>query len=77
MQLRPSRRGRPPTFTPETRARFADSIRRHGATDAQKRAGISVSLGTLLKIAREHGVKLAKGRRPRHVASGHLESERN
>ena len=62
------KRGRPPTFEPETRETLADLIRQHGARRAREHAPVSVSVATLLKIAREHGITLKKGRRPKRAA---------
>lgn len=62
------KRGRTPTFGPETRAMLADLIRQHGVRGAREIAPISVSSVTLLKIAGEHGIKLKKGRRPKRAA---------
>jgi hypothetical protein len=47
---------------------LADLIRQHGAKPAKDLAPIPISAATLLKIAREHGVELRKGRRPRSAA---------
>jgi hypothetical protein len=47
---------------------LADLIRQHGATPAKDLAPIPISVATLLKIAREYGVELRKGRRPRNAA---------
>ena len=58
------RRGRRLTFDPETRRMLAELIRQHGARRARECALVSISVGTLLKIAHEHGVELKKGRRP-------------
>lgn len=62
------KRGRPPTFESETKETLATLIREHGARRAQELACIPVSVGTLLKIAREHGITLKKGRRPKKAA---------
>lgn len=65
---RAERRGRRPTFDLDTRRMLADLIRQHGAKPAKDLAPIPISAATLLKIAREHGVELRKGRRPRSAA---------
>lgn len=62
------RRGRRRTFDPDSRKMLAELIRRHGATRARKLAPVPISVGTLLKIAHEHGVELKKGRRPKNAA---------
>lgn len=62
------RRGRRPTFDLATRRMLADLIRQHGAKRAKELAPIPISVATLLKIAREHGVELRRGRRPRSAA---------
>jgi hypothetical protein len=50
------------------RRQLAALIREHGAHGAQKLAPLPISIGTLLKIAREFGVKLQAGRRARSPA---------
>jgi hypothetical protein len=62
------RRGRKPAFDPDTRKLLAELIQRNGARRARELAPVSISVGTLLKIACEHGVKLKKGRRPKSAA---------
>ncbi len=62
------RRGRPPTFRRSDRRKFADMIRRHGARRTRELASMSISVNTLLKIAREFDIELNKGRRPRTAA---------
>ncbi|MFQ5731638.1 MAG: hypothetical protein ACE5KM_06770 [Planctomycetaceae bacterium] len=57
------RRGRP--YPAADRIRFAELIRIHGARGARELLNRSVSLDTLLKIAREFQIVLRKGRRPR------------
>jgi|GEM_PF-1537262 len=61
-------RGRKPAFDPDTRTLLADLIRRYGARRAREFAPVSISVGTLLKIAQEKGIKLKKGRRPKSAA---------
>jgi hypothetical protein len=68
MAIGRAKRGRPPTFESETRKMLAGLIRQHGARRAQEFAPVPVSVGTLLKIAREHGITLKKGRRPKRAA---------
>ncbi len=58
-------RGRPPTFTDSERRYFLELIQIHGARRARDLSEIPVSLPTLLKLAREHGLELRRGRRPR------------
>lgn len=55
--------GRRLTFGGETRCELANLIRQHGLTGARKVSPVPISFGTLLRIAREFGVKLKKGRR--------------
>ena len=62
------RRGRKPTFDPDTRKRMAELIRQFGARQAKELAPVSISVNTLLKIAQEQGIKLKQGRRPKRVA---------
>lgn len=62
------RRGRKPAFDSDTRTLLAELIRRHGARRAREFAPVSISVGTLLKIAHEYGVELKKGRRPKNAA---------
>lgn len=62
------RRGRKPTFDYATRKLLAELIRRHGARRSREFAPVSISVCTLLKIAREQGIKLKKGRRPKSAA---------
>jgi len=61
-------RGRPPTFTDADRRQFAELVRKHGARGAKAVASIPVSMPTLLKISREFGISLKKGKRPRLAA---------
>jgi hypothetical protein len=56
-------RGRPPTFLLPERQRLARLIREWGIAGAHRRANVSVSKSTLLKIARENDINLPKGRR--------------
>lgn len=63
-----NRRGRPFTFDQETRRALAALIRQHGATGALERAPVSISMATLLKIAREFKIPLKPGRRTKRVA---------
>lgn len=58
-------RGRPLTFERKARRQLAKLVERHGARRASEVASIPISVGTLLKIAHEHGVVLKKGRRPK------------
>ena len=47
---------------------FAQLIREHGARGAREILSRQICLGTVLKIAKEYGIKLQKGRRPRQAA---------
>lgn len=62
------RRGRPPTFLPADRRYLAKLIRKNGIAGAQRNAKMSVGSGTLIKIAREFGIVLPKGRRRKSAA---------
>ena len=62
------KRGRPATFLREDREYLAELIREHGIRGAHRKAAFSVSLATMLKIAREFEIQLSKGRRPRKAA---------
>jgi len=55
------RRGRRPTFRSATRQQLAALIEEHGARELSP---VPITVGTLLKIAREFGIRLRKGRRP-------------
>jgi hypothetical protein len=68
MATRNAKRGRPLTFELPTRRMLAALVRQHGARGAHECAPVSVSVATLLKIAREQGVKLKKGRRLKRAA---------
>jgi hypothetical protein len=61
--------GRRLKFEGETRCELANLIRQHGLTGARKVSPVPISLSTLLRIARELGVKLKKGRRKSTVTS--------
>lgn len=62
------RRGRPPTFSREDREYLAGLIREHGITGARRAARFTVCQRTLIGIARDFGIELRKGRRPRLTA---------
>jgi len=62
------RRGRQPTFNEDERRTLAAFILRHGIRETRAVCGISISCGTLLRIAREFGIVLKKGKRPRRAA---------
>ncbi len=62
------RRGRPPTFLPIHRKHMAKLIRKHGIAGAQRLATFPICDGTLSKIARDFGIVLPKGRRPKSAA---------
>ena len=57
------RRGRPLTFQPETRRQLATLVERYGASGARERSPVPITVPSLLKIAREFGIRLKKGRR--------------
>lgn len=64
--MKPARgRGRPLTFERKMRRKLATLVEKHGARRASEVAAISISVGTLLKIAHEYGVVLKQGRRPK------------
>ena len=67
MHIEKPKRGRPLTFEPETRKTLAALIQQHGARQAKELAPVPVSVATLLKIARENGIELKKGRRPKRA----------
>ena len=58
------RRGRRLTFRPAMRQQLAALIEEHGAHGARERSPVPITVGTLLKIACEFGIRLQKGRRP-------------
>jgi hypothetical protein len=60
---RKEKRGRPVTYKLQDRRRFAELIRKHGASQTREASGRSVSMATLLKIAREFDIELKVGRR--------------
>lgn len=55
-------------YAAEDRQKFAALIREHGARATRELCSRKVSTCTLLKIAREFGIELKKGRRPRRAA---------
>lgn len=61
-------RGRRPTFKVPERVRLAELIREHGIRGTQRVAGGSVSTKTLIKIGREFGIQLPRGRGQRRAA---------
>ena len=61
------RRGRPPTFLREDREYLAGLIRMNGITGARREASFPVCHRTLINIAREFGIVLTKGRRPKRA----------
>lgn len=58
------RRGRPLTFEQEMRRKLAMLVECHGARRARTLSPVPITVGSLLKIAREFGIRLCKGRRP-------------
>ncbi len=65
---RKNRPGRPLTFRIAQRRKLAELVRQHGARGAKEVAPVPISVGTLLKIAKEFGIVLKHGRRPRKAA---------
>lgn len=65
---RKKRRGRPLTYQLVERRRIAELIRQHGASGARNAITLPICNRTLLKIAREFGIELKKGRRSRQTA---------
>lgn len=61
-------RGRQPTFKPEERRIVAELIREHGARGAQRVSPIPICFATILRITKEFGIELKKGRRPKKAA---------
>lgn len=59
-----NKRGRPATFSRQTRKYFARLIERYGVREACEVSKISVSPPTLKHIAKEFGIRLQAGRRP-------------
>lgn len=59
------RRGRPVIYVFGDRQQLAELIRKHGASHTREASGRSVSMPTLLKIAREFAIELKPGRRPK------------
>ncbi len=55
-------------FDGDRRALLAELIRQHGARGAVAHAPESISLKTMLKIAREFEIPLRKGRRSKRAA---------
>lgn len=51
------------------RMRLAELIQQHGARGAREVVSRQVSVTTLLKIAREFGITLKRGKRPRRNAA--------
>lgn len=60
--------GRRIIYQLQDRQRLAELIRQHGARGAREASGRGVCMATLLKIAREFGIELKRGRRPRMAA---------
>ena len=67
------RRGRPRTYDYEERRRLAGLIRHHAARRTIEISGARICLETL-KIARECGIELKTGRRPRDLPMKRLRS---
>ncbi len=59
------KRGRPPTYSREERERIAQVIAQCGVRGAREVLEHRICQSTLVKIAREFGVALKKGRRRR------------
>jgi len=62
------RRGRPVVYELAQRKQLAELIRLHGASRTREILQRSICDHTLLKIAKEFGIELRKGRRPREAA---------
>lgn len=62
------RRGRPLTYKFAERKRLAELIQRHGASRTREMLSNSICAATLLKFAKEFGIGLKQGRRPREAA---------
>lgn len=58
------RRGRRLTFGPAMRQQLAALVEDLGAHGARELSPVSITVGSLLKIAAEFGIRLRKGRRP-------------
>jgi hypothetical protein len=58
-------RRRPKKYTLSQRRRFSELIREHGARGTRELLSRQICLSTLLEIAREFGIGLKKGKRPR------------
>lgn len=67
MDVERRKRGRPRTYQPDLRRQLADLIAIHGISGTARMAPFPICRGTLLVIAREHGIELPKGRR-KHAA---------
>lgn len=65
---RKRRQGRPLKYKAAKRRRLAELVRLHGASQTREMLDRSICAGTLLKIAKEFGVDLKQGRRPRQAA---------
>jgi hypothetical protein len=65
---RKGKHGRPLMYTFATRKRLAELIREHGARKTREMLSRSICVPTLLKIAKEFGIELKQGRRPRSAA---------
>ncbi len=59
----PLKRGAPRRFSLEDRRRFAELIRQFGIRGAQRTSENSISISTLIKIARDYGISLNRGKR--------------
>ena len=62
------KRGRPRKFQAEDRRQLADLIREHGIRGARRESKVSISQLTMIRIAREFGISLKKGKRPKKAA---------
>jgi hypothetical protein len=65
---RKRRQGRPLIYKFAKRKRLAELIRLYGASRTRELLKRSICVSTLLKIAKEFGIGLKQGRRPRQAA---------
>jgi hypothetical protein len=65
---RKRKQGRPLTYEFAKRKRLAELMRLHGATRTREMMQRTICASTLLKIAKEFGIELKQGRRPRQAA---------
>lgn len=56
------------TYKFAMRKHLAELVREHGASKTRQMLSRSICAATLLKIAKEFGIELKQGRRPRQAA---------